>query len=215
MILSIAHKTDLRSILAALILSALVLTGCATRQPENVDNICEIFQDKRGWYRHAKRAESNWGTPVYVSMAIMRQESTFVSNARPPRRKLLGFIPWRRPSTAYGYAQVKNETWDWYRERAGNPGARRRNFADAIDFVAWYGHITAQINNVPRTDARRLYLNYHEGHGGYQRGSYRSKGWLQDVAQRVETNANTYQRQLEQCEHRLRRPLWRRLIPFV
>jgi len=45
----------------------------------------------------AKKSEERWGTPIHVQLAIIRQESTFKFNARPPRKKLVGFIPWNRP----------------------------------------------------------------------------------------------------------------------
>jgi hypothetical protein len=192
-----------------------IVAGCATRPPDNPDNLCEIFREKPDWYRHARRAADNWGTPIGVTMAIMRQESTFVHDARPPRRWILGFIPWFRPSSAYGYAQVKDDTWDWYREKASNRFANRSHFADAVDFIAWYGFITQQINQVSPTDAQRLYLNYHEGHGGYRRGSYRGKAWLEDVARRVSRNAEQYRSQLASCEDELKQSWWQRLLPFV
>ena len=73
--------------------------------------------------------------PVHVLMATIRIESGFEQRARPPRRKLLGFIPWTRASTAYGYSQALDGTWDEYRATTGNRGARRTNFSDAVDFV--------------------------------------------------------------------------------
>ena len=39
-------------------------------------------------------------------MAIIKQESSFIADAKPDRRKLLGFIPWKRKSSARGYAQA-------------------------------------------------------------------------------------------------------------
>ncbi|MDH3507409.1 MAG: hypothetical protein OEQ25_09755, partial [Gammaproteobacteria bacterium] len=122
-------------------LTALVV-GCATTPPENVENICAIFEDKSSWYKAAKRSEERWGTPIHVQMAIIRQESTFEFDAKPPRRRLLGFIPWTRPSDAYGYAQALESTWDWYKEDAGRRFADRDDFDDAIDFVGWYTHVS-------------------------------------------------------------------------
>jgi len=106
------------SALAALAASA-VLAGCAAGPPENVENICKIFDERGNWYRAAKKSEQRWGTPVHVQMAIIRQESSFEFDARPPRKKLLGFIPWMRPSDAYGYAQALDSTWEWYKDETG------------------------------------------------------------------------------------------------
>ena len=97
-------------------LTLLLSAACTTAPPENVENICAIFEEKRGWYKSAKKSEKRWGTPVHVQMSIIRQESTFQADARPPRGQLLGFIPWKRPSNAYGYAQALDGTWDWYRD---------------------------------------------------------------------------------------------------
>jgi hypothetical protein len=54
-------------------------------------------------------------------------------------------------------------------------------------------------------DAYGMYLAYHEGHGGYNRRTYRSKTWLKDVARRVQSRADAYQRQLVSCEREFRR----------
>ena len=121
-------------------LSALFVAGCGTTPPTNVEDICEIFEEKPRWYRAALKSEERWGTPIHVQLAIIRQESTFRFNARPPRRKLLGFIPWTRPSDAYGYAQALESTWAWYQRDTGRRGADRDDFGDAIDFVGWYTH---------------------------------------------------------------------------
>ena len=47
----------------ALYLSAgcsLLVAACATTPPENVENICAIFEEKRGWYKAAKKSEKRW-----------------------------------------------------------------------------------------------------------------------------------------------------------
>lgn len=184
------------------------LTGCATTPPSDPDNLCSIFREKRSWYRDSKRAAERWGTPIHVQMAILHQESTFRANARPERTKLLWVIPWTRPSSAYGYAQVKDETWAWYIDKTGNYGADRDDFDDAVDFVAWYAGISHQVLGLSKWDARNQYLAYHEGHGGYKRGSYRRKGWLVSIADQVEARARRYGGQLKSCEKDLDRGWW-------
>ena len=135
---AILNRNLLRFAVFALALTWLALaTGCAPTRPENVENICSIFEEKGDWYKAAKKSEKRWGTPIHVQMAIIRQESTFNFDARPPRTKLLGFVPWKRPSDAYGYAQALESTWDWYRKDAGRRWADRDDFDDAIDFVGW------------------------------------------------------------------------------
>src|SRR5690606_16932254 len=98
----------------------------------------------------------------------------------------LGVIPWKRPSSAFGYAQALDSTWDLYRRDANNFLASRADFDDAMDFVGWYNHTSYQRNRIARDDAYSLYLAYHEGHGGYARGTYRGKPWLLERARGVQ-----------------------------
>ena len=96
--------------------------------------------------------------------------------------------------------------------KAGNRGASRANFADAVDFVAWYNANSSRISRIDRDDARDLYYAYHEGNGGYQRGSYRSKQWLVDAAARVQSNSSRFATQLEGCRQELDKNWFQRLI---
>jgi len=188
-----------------ILLTLLWVSGCATRPPHNIDDGCAIFEQQDGWYEASDRAQRRWGVPIAVQLAIIHQESRFRDDARPPRQQLLGIIPWRRPSSAYGYAQALDSTWDWYREKSGNRWADRDNYADAADFVSWYGHMSQQLLGISKSDAYHQYLAYHEGHGGYRRGSYRDKRWLIAVAQRVAERAKRYQQQLAGCRAALER----------
>lgn len=180
---------------------ALCLTGCMSisRQPSDVSNICKIFHENPHWYRATKSVERRWRVPVHVQMAIVHQESHFVSNARPPRRKLMAVIPWSRPTTAYGYSQALNGTWALYRKSDGGYFASRTNFYDAVDFIGWYANQAARRAGIPRSNAYALYLAYHEGIGGYQRKTYLRKGWLRPVARKVANRAQIYRSQLAYC----------------
>jgi len=189
-----------------------ILSSCVSPPPENTANICSMFEERRSWYKAAKKAEKRWGTPVYVSMAIIEQESSFQGRAKPERTKLLWVIPWRRPSSAYGYAQVLDETWADYKEDAGNWGARRSSFSDAMDFVGWYTNNSSRVNGIDRGDAYNHYLAYHEGHGGFSRRTYNSKPELIDISRRVQANANRYAQQYAQCEKVLGRNWFMRLL---
>ncbi|TDG14247.1 hypothetical protein E2F43_10385 [Seongchinamella unica] len=191
-----------------LLLLVLSIAGCTTSPPSNVDNLCAIFEEKRGWYGDAEDVRKAWGSPIPVMMAIMHQESRYLAKARPPRKKILGFIPGPRPSDAYGYSQAKKSTWKEYKRSAGNYGADRDDFGDAVDFIGWYNHQSNRRSGIAKSDTYRLYLAYHEGHGGYNRGTYKSKQWLTDVARKVERRANRYQQQLNGCEDNLERGGW-------
>jgi hypothetical protein len=179
------------------------LAACASRPPANPDNLCAVFDDKRGWYDDARDAEKRWGTPIPVLMAIVHQESRFEAKAKPPRKKIFGFIPGPRPSDSYGYSQALKSTWVSYERSAGRYGADRDDFGDAVDFVGWYNHQSHRRNGIAYGDAYRLYLAYHEGHGGYERGSYRNKEWLQRVARKVNDRSARYDAQLDGCRARL------------
>ena len=132
-------------------------------------------------------------------MATIHQESKFVGDARTPVRYSLGVIPMGRQSSAYGYAQALDGTWDEYKKSTGNRGARRYKIQDATDFMGWYMNNTTKRLGIPKTDARNQYLAYHEGHTGYARGSYNRKSWLIRVAGNVESRSQMYKRQLEAC----------------
>ena len=135
------------------VLAMTVMLGCATSPPEQVDNVCDIFREKSGWYEDAKESRARWGAPVSVSMAFMYQESRFVATAKPPRKKWWGVIPGPRPSDSYGYSQAKEGTWDWYQRSTGNYGADRDDFGDAIDFIGWYNNVSHKELGLDKQDS--------------------------------------------------------------
>lgn len=189
----------------AAVLAAVVLTGGCASTPSNPGDVCAIFREKPGWYRGALKAEQRWKVSIPVMMAFTYKESSYVHNARPPRTRLLFVIPWRRPSSAYGFAQATNETWSDYRRATGRRGADRNDFGDAIDFVGWYLDRAHRHLGIARNDARHLYLSYHEGLSGYRSGRWKSNRWLQGAADRVAANAARYGRQLASCRNSLKR----------
>jgi hypothetical protein len=188
-----------------LCLFAGMLAGCGHAPPDQVHDACLILEDNRSWWRDLQRSEDRWGISPGIQLAILRRESSFDANARPARQRLLGIIPGRRPSSAYGYAQALDGTWDWYREETGRRGADRDDFGDAVDFIGWYGHMSGRLSGISSTDARGQYLAYHQGHTGYNNGSYRNIGWLNRAADQVARDAVRYDAQLAQCERRLNR----------
>ena len=178
-----------------------LLTSCATRSaaPVNYENVCDIFDANPRWYRAAKKSTDKRGGNIQLPMAIIYQESTFKRDARPKRDKVLGFLPGKRASNAYGYAQALKGTWGEYEASVNSSRKRRDRFSDAFDFVQWYIDKTQKRNNVSKWDYYAQYLNYHEGQGGYARGSYRSKKWLIATAKRVDARAKRYGAQLAGC----------------
>jgi hypothetical protein len=183
-----------------MLFSLMLLASCTAVPPKNADNLCATFKENEDWYEDAKESYKKWGIPVHVQMAIMHQESHFVADARPPRTRLLGFIPWFRPSSAYGYAQALDDTWDHYVDNAGSWWADRDDFTDAVDFIGWYSYTSHTQLGIPTSDAKGLYLAYHEGQRGYQRKAYLNNASLNRVADKVAHKAREFQRQLSTCK---------------
>ena len=201
----------LKKIIASILLLAfLSISGCATSPPKNINNSCEIFREKDDWYDSAKQSFKKWGVPIHVQLAIIHQESRFTHDAQTDMEYFLGFIPIGRKSDAYGYAQVKDNTWEWYMKKTGNWGADRDDFEDVTDFIGWYINYTYKTLGISKWDAYSQYLAYHEGHGGYKRKTYLKKKWLIKVAQKVKNRASRYRAQLGKCQKELesRWSLW-------
>ncbi|SDY16486.1 lytic transglycosylase [Citreimonas salinaria] len=169
--------------------------------PRNLDDACAILGERPGYYRAFRNAERRWGVPVPVQMATIYQESKFISDARTPLRYTLGVIPVGRQSSAFGYSQALDGTWDEYVQQQGSRRARRDDIRDATDFMGWYMTASTRELGIPLTDARRQYLAYHEGRGGYRSGSYNAKSWLLRVADEVGRRAVVYDVQLQNCRH--------------
>lgn len=180
-----------------------LLSSCATYVPKNPNNICDIFLGEPDWYEAARDANKKWGTPIYVMMAIMHQESRFIDDAQPEIDWFLGIIPLPRKSSAYGYAQAQDPAWQEYTQQTGNRGADRDDFEDAIDFIGWYTDMTQKRLKLSKWDAYGQYLAYHEGRGGYQRKTYNKKPWLIKVAKKVKNLSSRYNRQLKGCKKKL------------
>ncbi len=189
------------------------MTSCASTPPSKSNNLCSIFKEKRSWHKAALRMEEQWSVPVHVPMAMMYQESGFVANAKAPRTyTFFGLIPWGRESSAFGYSQALDGTWNHYREDTGQWGADRDDFADALDFMGWYINNTRKLNGISHKDAYTQYLNYHEGWAGFRSGGWKKKQWLKDVSARVNLRASRYASQYQGCREELSRGFWYRLF---
>jgi hypothetical protein len=184
--------------LAALLLLA-SCGGGDFSAPRNLDDACDIVRERPKYYAAMKRSERRWGVPIAVQMATIHQESKFIGNARTPFRYALGVIPMGRQSSAYGYSQALDDTWDEYRAETRNRGAKRDRIEDATDFMGWYMAGSTTKLGLSKSDARNQYLAYHEGRTGYARKSYESKGWLVSVAANVGARAALYNAQLSAC----------------
>ena len=201
MILRFFMRLDNVLICASLVL--IFLVSCTSLNNINTANSCIIFEEKRNWYNSTKKSFNKWNVDIAFQLAIVNQESSFQQFAKPKRKKLFGLIPTNRPSTAFGFAQVTNPTWEWYKSRTNNTNASRANFADITDFIGWYVNQSNKMLGISKSDYYNQYLAYHEGHQGWKNKSYKSKKWLLKVAKNVETNTNKYNNQLIDCEKKL------------
>lgn len=181
----------------------LFVVACRTIEPYMLADSCILFKEKKNWYKATIKSYNKWSVPISLQLAIINQESSFQQFAKPKRKIFLGFIPGKRPSSAFGYAQVTDPTWNWYKLRTGNINASRANFIDITDFIGWYVEQTNRILGLSKKDAFNQYLAYHEGHGGWKNKSYKSKKWLINAAKNVEINANKYNNQLNKCAKQL------------
>ncbi|MFL2555086.1 MAG: hypothetical protein ACJ0S4_10410 [Candidatus Rariloculaceae bacterium] len=188
---------EARSFLVLLVILGIV--GCSSAPPQSPENLCAIFDEYPGWYDAAKESEDRWGTPSHILMSFVKQESAFVHDAKPPRDWFL-FIPLGRPSSAEGYAQAQDAAWDEYQDENGGLFKSRSDIDDALDFIGWYNNKSSQALGISKWDPKNMYLAYHEGRGGYARGSYKSKPEVVRIAERVDGQARKYGAQLRQCE---------------
>ena len=205
--------TSSRVISVLLAMAIALLAGCASVPPKHQENLCTIFDQVPQWDDAAKESQDKWGTPPHILMAFIKQESAFRHDAKPPYDWFL-FIPLGRKSSAEGYAQAKDEAWEEYEDETGGFFNSRSTMEDALDFIGWYNYKSSKDLGISKWDPKRLYLAYHEGRGGYARGSYKSKPEVVRIANRVDWQARQYGAQLRQCEERFKCRHWYQVWPF-
>ena len=183
-----------------LILFFFLSSGCSSI-PNNTADGCSIFNEKYMWYKHAKKTEQKWGTPIYIQLAFIKMESDFDWLARPARQKIFKVIPFKRPSSSFGYSQAINGTWEQYKKETGNKLASRARFKDSVDFIGWYTDKSESILKISKKDAFRQYLAYHEGWGNFK--YYKNNKKVIKLAKKVNTQSNIYKKQLSKCGSKL------------
>ncbi len=177
-----------------------LISACSSI-PKNTADGCSIFSERYLWYKHSKRTEKKWGTPIYIQLAIIKMESDFNWLARPERQKIFKVIPFKRPSTSLGYSQAVKGTWKQYKNETGNKLATRTRFKDSVDFIGWYTNKTEKILKISKKDAFRQYIAYHEGWGNYK--NYKSKQKIILLAKKVQKQSEKYKKQLNGCKKSL------------
>ena len=174
----------------------ILISGCSS-VPKNTSNSCSIFDERYLWYKYTKKSEKKWGTPVYLQLAIIKMESDFDWLAKPPRHKLFKVIPYKRPSSSFGYSQAVNGTWEQYKKETGNKFAVRTRFKDSVDFIGWYTNKTEKILKISKKNAFEQYVAYHEGWVGFK--NYKDNKKIISLAKRVEKQSDIYKKQLSKC----------------
>jgi hypothetical protein len=179
-----------------------LISSCSSI-PKNTADGCSIFSEKYLWYKHAKKTEQKWGTPIYIQLAIIKMESDFDWLAKPERQKIFKVIPYKRPSSSFGYSQAVKSTWKQYKEETNNKLATRTRFKDSVDFIGWYTNKTEKILKISKKDAFRQYIAYHEGWGNYK--NYKKNQKVILLAKKVKKQSEKYKNQLSKCSDSLNR----------
>ena len=182
------------------ILFFFVLIGCSSI-PANTTNSCSIFNERYLWYKYTKKVEQKWGTPIYIQLAIIKMESDFDWLAKPARKKIFKVIPYKRPSSSFGYSQAVKGTWELYKRETGNKLATRVRFKDSVDFIGWYTNKSENILKISKKDAFKQYLAYHEGWGNFK--YYKKNKRVIKLAKKVEKQSQIYKKQLSKCKSSL------------
>ena len=179
------------------ILFFFLISACSSI-PKNTADGCSIFSERYFWYKHVKKTEKKWGTPIHLQLAFIKMESDFDWLAKPKRLKLFKVIPYKRPSSSFGYSQAVKGTWEQYKQENNKPLATRARFKDSVDFIGWYTNKTSQILKISKKDVFRQYIAYHEGWGNYK--NYKNNNKIILIAKKVEKQSSKYKSQLSKCQ---------------
>ena len=182
------------------ILLLFLLSSCSSI-PNNTANSCSIFNERYLWYKYTKKVEQRWGTPIYIQLAIIKMESNFDWLAKPARKKIFKVIPFKRPSSSFGYSQAVKGTWAQYKKETGNNLATRARFKDSVDFIGWYTNKTESILKISKNDAFKQYIAYHEGWGNFK--YYKKNKKVIGLANKVKKQSEIYKKQLIKCKNSL------------
>ena len=198
------QKKILNSIKTKLIylLIFFLLASCSS-VPKYPLNACKIFGENYLWYKSVKKSSETYGAPIYIILAFVNKESGFNRWAKPKRTKIFKVVPYKRPSSSFGYSQAVKKTWELYKNETNSPLALRMRFKDSVMFIGWYIRKTNKINNIPLNDSYRLYLNYYLGWGNYSRKIYKTDKKAIIFAKSVEKQSNIYKNQLRECQKNL------------
>ena len=182
----------------------LFVVSCSS-VPQYTSNACKLFNERYFWYKHSKKSSEIYGAPIHIILAFVNKESGFNRWAKPKRTKLFKVVPYKRPSSSFGYSQAVKKTWELYKNETNNPLALRTRFKDSVMFIGWYISKTNKINKIPFEDSYRQYLNYYLGWGNYAKKVYKTDKKAIIFAKSVEKQSKIYKNQLKECQKSLDR----------
>ena len=140
---------------------------------------------------------------MHIQLAFIKFESDFHWLAKPKRQKLFKIIPFKRPSSSFGYSQAVKGTWKQYKVEQNKPLALRTRFKDSVDFIGWYTNKSSKLLKIPKNDAFKQYIAYHEGWGNYK--NYKKNEKVISYAKKVKKYSDQYKTQLAKCKKKLNR----------
>ena len=180
------------------------LVSCSS-VPKYPQNACKIFAENYLWYKSAKKSSETYGAPIHIILAFVNKESGFNRWAKPKRTRLFKIVPYKRPSSSFGYSQAVKKTWELYKTETDNSLALRTRFKDSVMFIGWYINKTKKINKISLNDSYRQYLNYYLGWGNYAKKAYKTDKKAIIFAKSVEKQSKIYKSQLRECQKSLDR----------
>lgn len=187
-----------------LISNVLILSGCGSlnwesKYTKNHNDACKMLKENPDWLKSMVQSRSKWGTPISIQLSFIRQESSFKHDARPIRNNEWFEFGVNYQSSALGYSQALDGTWDHYTKDTKNTFRNRSSFKDSVDFIGWYNHQSYKNIGLSKTDSYSLYLAYHDGWTGYKNKSYKNKKFLKNAASNVKMWSTKYSKQLNKC----------------
>jgi hypothetical protein len=184
------------------IIITIFIVSCSS-VPKYPQNACKIFSENYLWYKSAKKSSEIYNVPIHIILAFVNKESGFNRWAKPKRKKLFKIIPYKRPSSSFGYSQAIKKTWELYKTETQNPLALRTRFKDSVMFIGWYMNKTNKINKISLDDSYRQYLNYYLGWGNYSNKTYKTDKKAIIYAKNVQKQSRIYKGQLKECQKNL------------
>ena len=188
-----------RSAFALYIAATLCLCGCHMPiRKAPMRNACDFLYANPRVNQYVRHYAPTPGKQA-LTLAFIKHESGFQAKARPVKKWLIrGWIPWTYHSSARGYAQITDATWQDF-SQAQNGLVSRYALVDHIHFINWYFYKHERHLSNPGNFYEAYFL-YHDGPAGYYQKKYRRSHRLHRFTQRVAADAQRYQHQLANCQ---------------